>query len=171
MPPGHFARSARGLGAAPLPPAVRERAIAIFTALAEAEAAVHGVPVDEVHFHELADWDSIADIVGAAWLIEALAPASWSAGALPVGSGRISDPPRRRCPCLHPPRPACSRASRCIDDGVAGRAGDADRGRDPAPSPAAPRLPPGAWRLRGERHRLRHAPPARPQQRAARARL
>ena len=56
-PPGHFREIRASLSAAPLRPAVRERAIAIFTELAEAEAAVHGVPVDEVHFHEIADWD------------------------------------------------------------------------------------------------------------------
>ena len=91
---------------------MRERAIAIFTELAEAEAAVHGVPVDEVHFHEIADWDSVADIVGAAWLIEALAPTTWSVGALPVGSGRIRT---RHGPLTVParPRPTCSPDSRC----------------------------------------------------------
>ena len=48
------------------------------------------MPVDEVHFHELADWDSIADIVGAAWLIEALGALSFSSAPLPQGSGRIA---------------------------------------------------------------------------------
>jgi pyridinium-3,5-bisthiocarboxylic acid mononucleotide nickel chelatase len=145
-PSSHFADLRRDLQVAPLPPAVRERAIAIFTELAEAEAAVHGVPVDEVHFHELADWDSVADIVGAAWLIEALAPASWSAGALPVGSGRISS---RHGP-LPLPAPATARMLQGFlmhDDGVAGER--------VTPTGAAivrhlrpePRLPNGAWRL------------------------
>jgi hypothetical protein len=68
---------------------VAARASAIFAVLAEAEAAVHGVSVDEVEFHEVGALDSIADIVGAAWIIEALAPATWSVGALPLGSGRV----------------------------------------------------------------------------------
>ena len=69
--------------------AVAVRAGAIFAVLAEAEAKVHGVSVDAVEFHEVGALDSIADIVGAAWIIEALAPATWSVGALPLGSGRV----------------------------------------------------------------------------------
>jgi uncharacterized protein (TIGR00299 family) protein len=69
--------------------AVAARACAIFEVLAEAEAKVHGVSVDEVEFHEVGALDSIADIVGAAWIIETLGPASWSVGALPLGSGRV----------------------------------------------------------------------------------
>ncbi len=71
------------------PPAVRDRAIAIFTGLAEAEAVCHGVAVDDVHFHEIADWDSLADIVGVASLIERCGVASWSCGALPLGNGTV----------------------------------------------------------------------------------
>jgi uncharacterized protein (TIGR00299 family) protein len=69
--------------------AVRSRAVAIFTLLAEAEAKVHATAVDDVSFHELGEWDSIADIVGASWLIEALQPATWSVGALPRGNGGV----------------------------------------------------------------------------------
>ena len=49
-----------------------ERASEIFSLLAAAESSIHGVAIEKVHFHELADWDSIADIVAAASLIEAL---------------------------------------------------------------------------------------------------
>lgn len=77
------------LAAMDLEAAVAARAGAIFAVLAEAEAQVHGVSVDEVEFHEVGALDSIADIVGAAWLIEALAPATWSVGVLPLGSGRV----------------------------------------------------------------------------------
>jgi uncharacterized protein (TIGR00299 family) protein len=69
--------------------AVAKRALAIFEILALAEAKVHGVSVDEVEFHEVGALDSIADIVGAAWIIETLGPATWSVGVLPLGSGRV----------------------------------------------------------------------------------
>jgi uncharacterized protein (TIGR00299 family) protein len=146
--PGHFREIRANLGAAPLRPAVRERAIAIFTDLAEAEAAVHGVPVDEVHFHEIADWDSVADIVGASWLIEALAPATWSVGALPVGSGRI----RTRHGPLSVPAPAAAQLLTGFamhDDGVGGERVTPTGAAILRQLRPAPRLPSGAWRLRG----------------------
>lgn len=71
---------------------VAERAVSLYTALAEAESEVHGVPVAEVAFHEVGAWDSTADIVCAAWLIEALGgdDASWSCAPLPLGGGVVS---------------------------------------------------------------------------------
>lgn len=77
------------LKAARIEPAVRARALAIFTLLAEAEGAVHGVDPAEVTFHEVGAWDATVDIVAAAYLIEALGPARWSCGAIPLGSGRV----------------------------------------------------------------------------------
>jgi len=72
-----------------LPTGVKARAVDIFTLLAQAEAQVHGIAVDEVVFHEVGAWDSIADIVAAAFLLESLLIDSWSVSALPLGSGRI----------------------------------------------------------------------------------
>jgi len=70
--------------------AVARRAVQIFALLADAEAKVHGYEdLDEVSFHELGEWDSIADIVGAAYLIETIGAASWSVAPLPLGSGRV----------------------------------------------------------------------------------
>ena len=68
---------------------VRARAAAIFSLLAEAESRVHGVSVDAVRFHEVGGWDSIADVVSAAWLIEALDAPGWSCAPLPLGRGRV----------------------------------------------------------------------------------
>jgi uncharacterized protein (DUF111 family) len=83
-----FAQIRDRLRAAPLAPGVRERAIHMFTLLAEVEGKIHGMPVEQVSFHELGGWDSIADIVGAAALIEALREATWSVSTLPLGAGR-----------------------------------------------------------------------------------
>ncbi len=107
------------LAACLVEPAVKTHALGIFTLLAEAEAAVHGVAADDVHFHELADWDSIADIVGAAWLIARIGQASWSVGPLPLGSGTI----RTAHGALPVPAPATVRllaGFEMIDDGISG---------------------------------------------------
>jgi uncharacterized protein (TIGR00299 family) protein len=102
-----------------LDPDVAETAVAIFDLLAQAEADVHGVPMAEVTFHEVGAWDSIGDIVGAAYLIQEIAPGSWTLGPLPTGGGRVKT--------AHGPMPVPSPAAAwllqgftMIDDGVPG---------------------------------------------------
>ena len=98
---------------------VAERATAIFTVLAEAEAEVHGIEVDDVTFHEVGAWDSIADVVCAAWLIDSLEPATWSCAPLPLGGGQV----RTAHGMLPVPAPATAillRGSPTRHDGVDG---------------------------------------------------
>lgn len=73
-----------------LPSAVRERAIAIFTRLAEAEAAVHGTTIEKVHFHEVGAIDAIVDIVGASLALELLGVDQVRCSPIPTGSGTIT---------------------------------------------------------------------------------
>ena len=90
-PTGSYADICRMLEAAPaLDPTVRGHALRILEHLAKAESTVHGVPLAEVHFHEVADWDSICDIVGAGSLIQALGNPSWSIDPIPRGGGTIT---------------------------------------------------------------------------------
>ena len=119
--PAHVGLAAirAAIGAMGLDAPVAARAGAIFEILADAEADVHGVSVDEVEFHEVGALDSIADIVGAAWIIEALGPATWSVGALPLGSGRV----HTAHGALPVPAPAVVRLLNgfaFFDDGLAG---------------------------------------------------
>ncbi len=69
---------------------VVETASALFRRLGEAEARVHGVDVEEVHFHEVGADDSIVDLVGAAVAIDHFGPARVSSSAIVVGSGTVS---------------------------------------------------------------------------------
>jgi len=68
---------------------IRDRALACFGRLAEAEARVHHRQLDQVHFHEVGALDSIADIVGVAAALHALHIERISASAVAVGSGRV----------------------------------------------------------------------------------
>lgn len=76
------------LTAAALDDPVRATALRAFTALAEAEAAVHRVPPDEVHFHEVGALDAIADVVAAAAGFAYLGLTFLVASTVAVGSGR-----------------------------------------------------------------------------------
>jgi len=72
-----------------LAPRAAERARRIFTRLAEAEAKVHRIPVDQVHFHEVGAVDSIVDIVGAAIGFELLGVDEFACSKLDVGGGQV----------------------------------------------------------------------------------
>ncbi len=68
---------------------VKKTSRRIFQRLAEAEARVHGVPIDQVHFHEVGAIDSIVDIVATAICLEFLQVDQIHASALPFGSGFV----------------------------------------------------------------------------------
>ncbi len=67
----------------------RARATAIFRKLAEAEAAVHGMPVEKVHFHEVGALDSIADIAGVAVALDLLKIERFTSRSVPPGTGSV----------------------------------------------------------------------------------
>ncbi len=72
-----------------LPDHARSMALAVFERLARAEARIHGVPIDQVHFHEVGAVDSIVDTVGVCLGLELLAVHKVYASALPLGSGWV----------------------------------------------------------------------------------
>jgi pyridinium-3,5-bisthiocarboxylic acid mononucleotide nickel chelatase len=118
-PSGSFRDIRAGLMRSHLEAEVKRHAVGIFALLAEAEGAVHGIPPDEVHFHEIADWDSLADIVAAAWLMARAGARSWSVSTLPLGNGTV----RTAHGTLPVPAPATARLLEgfdVIDDGLPG---------------------------------------------------
>jgi uncharacterized protein (TIGR00299 family) protein len=99
---GSFADMCARIRAAPLTRAAADHAVAILTILAQAEAAIHRVPVSKVHFHELADWDSLLDVTAAGSIAAALEGARWTVSPLPRGGGLV----RTRHGLLPVPAPA-----------------------------------------------------------------
>jgi hypothetical protein len=67
----------------------RDRAKALFQRLAEAEAAIHQMPVEQVHLHEVGALDSIIDIVGAVFALEWFGVDKIAASPLNVGGGTV----------------------------------------------------------------------------------
>jgi uncharacterized protein (TIGR00299 family) protein len=72
-----------------LPPLVRERSLAVFAGLAEAEARVHGVEPEQVHFHELGAIDTLMDVCGAVSLLHSLGVDELECSPLPMARGLV----------------------------------------------------------------------------------
>jgi uncharacterized protein (TIGR00299 family) protein len=72
-----------------LTPSIQNTALAIFATLAEAEAAIHGVPAQDIHFHEVGGVDAIIDIVGTAIALEVLHIDKLIVSPLPMGRGWV----------------------------------------------------------------------------------
>ena len=124
------------IAASGLPAAVQARASAVFTRLAQAEAAVHGTTVEEVHFHEVGALDAIVDITGACMGLHELGVTQLYASSVPLGEGwavtqhgRLPLPAPATLALLAgvqaPTRPApgAGRAGHADRGGAAGRAG------------------------------------------------
>ena len=116
---GSFRDMAERIRSARLSPGAAVHAVAILTLIAEAEAVIHRVEIDEVHFHEIADWDSLVDVVAAGSIAASLTGANWTVSPLPRGAGLVTT----RHGLLPVPAPAT--ASILIgyewrDDGVGG---------------------------------------------------
>jgi pyridinium-3,5-bisthiocarboxylic acid mononucleotide nickel chelatase len=74
---------------APLPETVKARSIRAFELLGQAEAGIHSIPIETVHFHEVGAVDTIVDIVCSAAGCENLGVDRWLASPLNVGSGTV----------------------------------------------------------------------------------
>lgn len=115
-PHGHSHRHYRAaelmerIDAMAVPENVRRRARQVYDRIAQAESEVHGVPVQEIHFHEVGSLDAVADVVGACLALELLAPDRVICSPVHVGSGEV------RCAhgVLPVPAPATARILRGV---------------------------------------------------------
>ena len=90
QPHGRHIREIRALvAAAAVPPAVREKADAAFWMIAEQEGAIHGMPPEEVHLHEVGAVDAILDVVGAVWGLAQLGIDEVYCGPIALGDGYV----------------------------------------------------------------------------------
>ena len=79
----------RLIGRLRLSPKVRADVLAVYSLIAEAESHIHGVPVAEIHFHEVGAMDAIADIAAVCLLMDRLAPRQVIVSPVHVGSGHV----------------------------------------------------------------------------------
>jgi len=99
-----------------VPAEVIEDATAIYGIIAEAESAIHGKPVNEVHFHEVGALDAIADVVSVCMLIHMIAPEKIISSPLRLGFGEVV--------CAHGTLPVPAPATARIIRGMPAYAGD-----------------------------------------------
>jgi len=88
-PHRHLSSILKIIQAAPLSDAVKARSTRAFQLLGEAEAAIHSIPIEKIHFHEVGAVDTIVDIVCSAAGAELLGVDRWLASPLNVGSGTV----------------------------------------------------------------------------------
>lgn len=96
---------------------VAEQARAVYGRIAAAEAAAHGVPVRQVHFHEVGALDAIGDVVGCCMLLEQLAPAHICASPVSTGRGTVR--------CAHGELPVPAPATAYLLQGIPTQPGPA----------------------------------------------
>lgn len=72
-----------------LPEKVHQDALAVYRLIADAESQAHGVPVEQIHFHEVGNLDAVADVVTACLLMAEIAPQQVLASPVHVGSGQV----------------------------------------------------------------------------------
>ncbi len=89
---------------------VRKNVLAVYRRIAEAESAVHGRPVEEIHFHEVGALDAVADVTAVCLLMEKLAPDEVIASPVHVGSGTVK--------CAHGILPVPAPATALLLQGV-----------------------------------------------------
>ena len=87
LPPRSLGDLLDAVDRADLAEAIRARASKVLRGLGQAEAAVHGVPVGDVHLHELGDDDTLLDVVGIAAALDALAVTEIVVSPIPLGIG------------------------------------------------------------------------------------
>lgn len=75
--------------ALPLSATVKNNVMSVYRLIADAESEVHGMPVSEIHFHEVGAMDAITDIVSVCMLMERLAPDQVIVSPVNVGSGHV----------------------------------------------------------------------------------
>jgi hypothetical protein len=75
--------------AMPLPENVKNDAAAVYQLIGEAEAAVHGQELEQIHFHEVGSWDALADVVGCCLLFSMIGADSIVSSPIHVGNGTV----------------------------------------------------------------------------------
>ena len=89
-PHRHWGELRQRILTADLSCSLRDKVLSVFTALAEAEAAVHGIAADQVHFHEVGAIDSLVDVIGVCAALEHLQPMSLWCVPPPAGRGVVA---------------------------------------------------------------------------------
>ncbi len=90
--------------------AVRSNILAVYQSIADAESRVHGVPVEQIHFHEVGSLDALADVTSVCLLMELLAPEQVLASPVHVGSGQVR--------CAHGILPVPAPATALLLEGI-----------------------------------------------------
>jgi uncharacterized protein (TIGR00299 family) protein len=104
------------VSAMPISDKVKNDVLSVYHLLAQAEAQVHDCEISQIHFHEIGDADAIADIVGACWLIEKIAPENIVCSAVNVGGGLVK--------CAHGTLPVPAPATALLLEGIPIFSGD-----------------------------------------------
>lgn len=105
----------RIIEAMPISETVKKNALAVYRLIAEAESHAHGVPVEQVHFHEVGSMDAVADVVSCCLLMEMIGAERICASPVALGSGFVR--------CAHGTLPVPAPATAYLLQGVPSYAG------------------------------------------------